>query len=43
MYEQIRVLEWQQASFLILMILVTVGIIDFVSQRLRAALIGRRG
>lgn len=42
LYEQIRVLEWQQASFLILMVLVTVAIIDFISQRLRAALIGRR-
>ena len=43
LYEQIRVLEWQQAAFLILMVLVTVAIIDAVSQRLRAALIGRRG
>ena len=43
LYEQIRVLEWQQASFLILMVLVTVAIIDAVSQRLRAGLIGRRG
>jgi phosphonate transport system permease protein len=43
LYEQIRVLEWQQAAFLILMVLVTVAVIDAVSQRLRAALIGRRG
>lgn len=43
LYEQIRVLEWRQASFLILMVLVTVAIIDAVSQRLRAGLIGRRG
>ena len=43
LYEQIRVLEWQQASFLILMVLVTVAIIDAISQRLRAGLIGRRG
>ena len=35
LYEQIRVLEWQQASFLILMVLVTVAIIDAISQRLR--------
>lgn len=42
LYEQIRVLEWQQASLLILMVLVTVAIIDAISQRLRAALIGRR-
>jgi phosphonate transport system permease protein len=41
--EQIRVLEWQQASFLILMVLVTVAIIDWLSQMLRGAIIGRRG
>ena len=43
LYEQIRVLEWQQVSFLILMVLVTVAIIDSISQRLRSALIGRQG
>ena len=43
LYEQIRVLEWQQASFLIVMVLVTVAVIDAISQRLRAGLIGRRG
>ena len=43
LYEQIRVLEWQQVSFLILMVLVTVAAIDFVSRRLRLAIIGRRG
>ena len=43
LYEQIRVLEWQQAAFLILMVLVTVAAIDFVSGRLRLAIIGRRG
>jgi phosphonate transport system permease protein len=42
LYEQIRVLEWQQAAFLILMVLVTVAAIDFISQRLRAAIIGRQ-
>jgi phosphonate transport system permease protein len=42
LYEQIRVLEWGQASFLILMVLVTVAAIDFISQRLRAAIIGRQ-
>ena len=41
LYEQIRVLEWRQASFLILMVLVTVSVIDLLSQRLRAAIIGR--
>ena len=40
--EQIRVLEWQEASFIILMVLVTVALIDAVSQRLRAAISGRR-
>jgi phosphonate transport system permease protein len=40
--EQIRVLEWQQVSFLILMILVTVAALDWISQRLRGAIIGRR-
>ncbi len=42
LYEQIRVLEWQQAAFLILMVLITVAAIDLVSQRLRAAIIGRQ-
>ena len=40
--EQIRVLEWKQVSFLIVMILITVAAIDFVSQRLRAGMMGRR-
>ena len=40
--EEIRVLEWQHAAFLILMVLVTVAIIDQLSQRLRAAIVGRR-
>jgi phosphonate transport system permease protein len=40
--EQIRVLEWQQVSFLILMILATVAALDWISQRLRRAIIGRR-
>jgi phosphonate transport system permease protein len=40
--EQIRTLEWNHVAFLILMILVTVGVIDFVSTKLRFALIGRR-
>jgi phosphonate transport system permease protein len=39
--EQIRVLEWQHVSFLILMILAAVAAIDFVSKRLRFAIIGR--
>ncbi|MFO1110186.1 MAG: phosphonate ABC transporter, permease protein PhnE [Bradyrhizobium sp.] len=40
--EQIRVLEWQKVSFLILMILVAVAVIDWISNRLRFAIIGRR-
>ncbi|SFO51235.1 phosphonate transport system permease protein [Bradyrhizobium sp. Ghvi] len=40
--EQIRVLEWQKVSFLILMILVAVAGIDFISGKLRFAIIGRR-
>jgi phosphonate transport system permease protein len=40
--EQIRVLEWKQVSFLILMILVSVAAIDFISGKLRAAMAGRR-
>jgi phosphonate transport system permease protein len=40
--ESIRTLELQQASFIILLILVTVAAIDFVSGQLRFALIGRR-
>lgn len=40
--EQIRMLEWQKVSFLILMMLLMVATIDFISTRLRFALIGRR-
>ncbi|KQT25118.1 MULTISPECIES: phosphonate ABC transporter, permease protein PhnE [Bradyrhizobium] len=40
--EQIRVLEWQKVSFLILMILIAVAAIDFISGKLRFAIIGRR-
>ena len=40
--EQIRVLEWQKVSFLILMILVAVAAIDWMSSKLRFAIIGRR-
>lgn len=39
--EQIRILEWQQVSFLILMILLAVTCIDAVSTRIRASIIGR--
>lgn len=40
--ETIRTLEWQQVSFLILLILAAVSLIDFVSGKLRFAIIGRR-
>ena len=40
--EQIRVLEWQRVSFLILMILVAVAAIDWISGKLRFVIIGRR-
>jgi phosphonate transport system permease protein len=39
--EQIRVLEWNVVAFLVLRILVAVAIIDWVSSRLRFAIIGR--
>jgi phosphonate transport system permease protein len=38
---EIQQAEWQHVSFLILMILVTVALIDFISSRLRFAIIGR--
>ncbi len=40
--EQIRVLEWQKVSFIILLILIAVSAIDWISSRLRFAIIGRR-
>jgi phosphonate transport system permease protein len=40
--EQIRVLEWQKVSFLILMILVAVAAIDWISSKRRFAIIGQR-
>ena len=40
--EQIRTLEWQTVSFLILLILVTVAVIDWISSRLRISIIGQR-
>jgi phosphonate transport system permease protein len=38
--EAIRTLEWQQVSFIVIMILITVAIIDFLSARIRFAIIG---
>jgi phosphonate transport system permease protein len=40
--EQIRVLEWQKVSFLILMILIAVAAIDWISSKLRFAIVGGR-
>ena len=42
LYEQIRILEWQHVSFLVLLILIAVAIIDVISTQLRFAIIGRR-
>jgi phosphonate transport system permease protein len=39
--EQIRTLEWQSVSFIILLILVMVAVIDLASSRMRQVLIGR--
>ncbi|CAN7455395.1 phosphonate ABC transporter, permease protein PhnE [Bosea sp. LjRoot90] len=40
--ETIRTLEWQQVSFLILLVLAAVTAIDFLSNKLRFAIIGKR-
>lgn len=40
--ETIRTLEWQQVSFLILLVLAAVSAIDFLSGKLRFAIIGKR-
>jgi phosphonate transport system permease protein len=40
--EMIRTFEWDQVAFIILMILATVAVIDFVSSRLRVTIIGQR-
>lgn len=40
--EQIRTLEWQKVSFIIVLVLVTVAVIDFISSKLRAAISGAR-
>ncbi len=39
--EEIRVLEWKEVAFLILLILIAVTAMDYVSSRLRAAMMGR--
>jgi hypothetical protein len=40
--EQIRTYDFDQVAFIILLILAAVGMIDWVSGRLRHAMIGRR-
>jgi phosphonate transport system permease protein len=40
--EQIRTLEWQHVSFIVILILLAVASIDFISSRLRFAIIGRK-
>lgn len=40
--EQIRTLEWQHVSFIVLLILAAVATIDYISGKLRFAIIGRR-
>lgn len=39
--EQIQVLGWQDAAFIIVMVLLTVAVIDAISRRLRGVIIGR--
>ena len=39
---EIQQAEWPRVAFLILMILVTVAIIDWISSKLRFAIIGKR-
>ncbi len=41
--EMIRTLEWQAVSFIVVLILITVAIIDAASSRLRLAIIGPQG
>jgi phosphonate transport system permease protein len=40
--EMIRTYEWDRVAFIILMVLVTVAVIDFISSRLRLAIVGER-
>ncbi|MDP8998400.1 MAG: phosphonate ABC transporter, permease protein PhnE, partial [Pseudomonadota bacterium] len=40
LYEQIRTVEWQSVCFIVIMILITVAIIDFISNKLRAIIAG---
>jgi phosphonate transport system permease protein len=40
--EMIRTYDWDRVAFIILMILVTVAVIDFLSSRLRLAIVGKK-
>jgi phosphonate transport system permease protein len=40
--EMIRTFEWDKVAFIILMVLATVTVIDFLSSRLRLAIVGQR-
>jgi phosphonate transport system permease protein len=40
--EMIRTYEWDKVAFIILMVLVTVAVIDFLSSRLRLAIVGQK-
>jgi phosphonate transport system permease protein len=40
--ESIRTYEWDKVAFIILIVLATVALIDFVSSRLRLSIVGRR-
>jgi phosphonate transport system permease protein len=40
--EQIRTYDFDQVAFIVLMILVTVAVIDWISGKLRFVIIGRR-
>jgi phosphonate transport system permease protein len=40
--EQIRTYDFDQVAFAVIMILITVAIIDWISSKLRFAIIGRR-
>jgi phosphonate transport system permease protein len=42
LYEEIKVLEWGRVSFLIVLVLIAVYLIDTISARLRFAIIGQR-
>jgi phosphonate transport system permease protein len=40
--ERIKVRHWDEVAFIIILMIATVAVIDFISSRLRARLIGTR-